>query len=794
MASKKALLLDDDGDEAHPPALAVNTSYAKRFEHNKKREELHRLQAKHPELARKLEQQALRAGGRVAGAEGDTSEDSSSDEEEDDGAIPESTEAKIFETLLRIRSKDPAIYDPATRFFEPEDEGEGKAQEAGGAGGSQQKGSKPLYLKDVLAKQALEGAGLESGEEEEEEEGVRGRVGESRPARAYDQEQEALRRSFLSIAQEAVEGEAPEDAGFGGVLRPRAKAMAAGKQEQEEGEEEGGGGPAAAGGGKGSGKGRKAAPLKKLVDAYFSGQAGPPGAAAGGPVVDPEADRFLRDYILGRGWVDVEEGGAVPAYEEVVGDDDEDEEYLQQADRFEAAYNFRFEEPGSAAVVSHPRNVEGTVRRPDERRKNARQARKERQAQAAAEQAEEVKRLKNLKKEEIEQRLRLIAKVAGAKDAVPDGLDADATAEPAAGGRPGARKSGKKDKRGALRLDPRLLEGEFDPEAWDRQMAEAFGDDYYADEDEELEDLFGEAAQKEEGTEGVQGLSAGAKSGQPSKSEAAAAAARAELSRLLSEYYRLDYEGMAGGIKTRFKYKEVPASSFGLNVDEILAHDDKELNQVAGLKRLAPYREDGRPTGIKERPNYKALQALRAAGPEEVGGRQSGKNRSPAPNRRSGSESHAAGAAASQRGNGKHDRHKMARQQLHPPASHQAPHSASPQAAHTEPTANGKEAKQHGRQHAIDPEAARKASYAKLSLHKPGGKHVADASDKKRKAESAEPRGASGGDGTVSASKKAKHFPESEVGTSVELPSTKAAKKNWKRAQKRQAARAGSGS
>ena len=44
-----------------------------------------------------------------------------------------------------------------------------------------------------------------------------------------------------------------------------------------------------------------------------------------------------------QGWVDAEEA-EVPSYEEIVGaHDDEDEAYDDQADQFEAAYNFRFE-------------------------------------------------------------------------------------------------------------------------------------------------------------------------------------------------------------------------------------------------------------------------------------------------------------------------------------------------------------------------------------------------------------------------------------------------------------------
>lgn len=51
---------------------------------------------------------------------------------------------------------------------------------------------------------------------------------------------------------------------------------------------------------------------------------------------------------------------------------------------------------------------------------------------------------------------------------------------------------------------------------------------------------------------------------------------------------------------------QVPATTYGLNILEILAAPEKELNQVVGMKKLAPYREDG---GIV-RPNYSKLRDL----------------------------------------------------------------------------------------------------------------------------------------------------------------------------------------
>ncbi|KAL0928347.1 hypothetical protein M5K25_000224 [Dendrobium thyrsiflorum] len=54
---------------------------------------------------------------------------------------------------------------------------------------------------------------------------------------------------------------------------------------------------------------------------------------------------------------------------------------------------------------------------------------------------------------------------------------------------------------------------------------------------------------------------------------------KVELDKELDEYYKLDYKGNIGDLKTRFKYRFIPADSYGLQTEEILIANAKDLNQ-----------------------------------------------------------------------------------------------------------------------------------------------------------------------------------------------------------------------
>ncbi|TKX23539.1 hypothetical protein C1H76_4051 [Elsinoe australis] len=191
--SKRAKLLSDDessssSDEAGGVALTngsglkINEEYAKRFEHNKKREERHRLEEKY------------KKSGKAMPGDDDSESESSSEEEDDAGdLVTGELDNEIQATLQALRAKDPRIYDKNAKFYKPIEETVPQTEE---------KKDKPMYLKDYHRQNLLNGT--LNGDDAD---------GEIAP-RTYDQEQDAIRADLVSQMHAAASDDDSDDDGF----------------------------------------------------------------------------------------------------------------------------------------------------------------------------------------------------------------------------------------------------------------------------------------------------------------------------------------------------------------------------------------------------------------------------------------------------------------------------------------------------------------------------------------------------------------------------------------------------
>lgn len=543
--------------------LRLNKEFAARFEAAERR---------------KLLQSA--PAGLLQENDADAESDSSTSEEEDDlgELLTKGIDRRVRETLDAIRSKDPRIYDKNTRFFtedetlvsntfdkddresEQSDDHESDVDStdepvagwdaiAKAAKAAAQK----LTIKDYVRESLLNHGTLSDGDDDDEDD-------TTRPD--YDHERDEVTQAAFKIPSRK-----PHNGDAVGSIKQ--KSASVDKESEDELSE--------SDGGFFTRKEKSAAEIEeeeKEFEKFLVKTARKRDEKVGQDILlhsylenetPDEKERFLRDFVLNNGWLNRNAGSAptiddysveidLPAKAENDSDnedgDDGYENFDEKADAFEAAYNFRFEEPGSNKVASHSREVVGSLRRPDERRKKARRARLERKLLEKATKAEELKQLKNAKKREIEARLLAIREAAGDDNVDFNGLD---------------------------------LDGDFDSDKFDRQMQERFGDDYYSRNDDNMLDMDSDGGATVTEAE----LSRKNRSKQTNETNDGE---KDNVNSLMDEYYKLDYEDIIGGTPVRFKYKQVEPESFNLSTDEILSLDDKELNRMVSVKFLAPYR------------------------------------------------------------------------------------------------------------------------------------------------------------------------------------------------------------
>ncbi|KIX04685.1 uncharacterized protein Z518_05555 [Rhinocladiella mackenziei CBS 650.93] len=506
---------EDGGAEVQTGELTVNESFARRFEHNKKREELQRLEEKLGKSTRKRKRDDDTDSGEDSGS------DTSTSESEDEGELAtETLDSEIMATIHAIRSKDPRVYDKSTKFY-TEGEENGSPQ-------SKTRKEKPMHLQDYHRQNLLNGNDV--AEEDD-----------SAPL-TYHQEQEQLKKSIvgeINAAAAVGSGSEEDDQDDNTFLVTQ----------------------------------RREEPVKSEVALDVEN-------------ADKDPETFLSNFMVSRAWAAPTESNLHPF-------ESDDEEEERRADEFEEAYNLRFEDPAKSneKLRSHARDMatKYSVRReeanPRQRKREAEKAKKEAEKQ---QRKEEKARLRKLKIEELEEKVQKIKRAAGmrTKDIRPEDWS-------------------------------RFVDDDWDDAKWEEEMQKRFGEQYYAevdvdseedetsgtkrkvrkpkfDDDIDINDIvpdFGDG-EKADLSLSDEDTSVKRRKGKKLKEEKKrdARKERRIIERLVDEQLHLELHDSLPK-KVGFRYRETSPKSFGLTARDILMADDRQLNEFAGLKKLASFRD-----------------------------------------------------------------------------------------------------------------------------------------------------------------------------------------------------------
>lgn len=518
-------------------------------------------------------------GAEASGSEGSISE---SEDEDDEGFLAtEALDAEISATLQAIRAKDPRLYDEKTTFYSQiDDENEDGTPNI-------EKKEKPMYLRDYHRKNLLEGNTGEDGAED--------------TPKTYAEDQQDLKSSIVKEMHAAA-----NDGNLGSTK---------GDDDGEDEEEEDGGFLIP----KNTPK-TGSASQQVNVDVDTANQ-------------DPE--QFLSSFMARRAWV----SGPSSRFQPFESDDEEED---RRAEAFEEAYNFRFEDPKSAneKLLSHARDAAAkySVRREEPNsRKKVRDLQRARKDAEIKEREDEIARLRKLKVEEVAEKVKKIKEAAGLKGAAISENDW-----------------------------AKLLESDWDDDRWEAEMNERFGQSYYAerdveggdngeginsktskkvkkpkwDDDIDIKDLIpefddGDENEKPAFTLSDEDIDPEAIDDQVEndvvvdESKRGPIKARTEKARRMQERQdrkkeakkerrkieqivdeKFNFEDALPPSKSKhagqFRYRDTSPLSHGLTARDILMASDSQLNQYAGLKKMATFRDAEKKKKDKKRLGKKA--------------------------------------------------------------------------------------------------------------------------------------------------------------------------------------------
>ncbi|KAI0512663.1 KRI1-like family C-terminal-domain-containing protein [Xylaria bambusicola] len=567
-AKNKALFDDSESDSDGGANLKINDAYAKRFEHNKKREELHRLEEKY---------KSNRSNGdNSKSREEDQDDESSSDETEDDDGFlaTEELDAQISATLQAIKSKDPRLYDGKSTFYTPIEEDSSKPA------ASKETKEKPVFLQDYHRERFLRG---DIGADDEDQ--------EVQP-QTYTQEQDSLKKSLQNEIQAQLNAAGSEDGSDedGDFMKAKKGAKAASSNGVHP---------------------SRAAKIKVPVPDVKE--------------ADKDPELFLSNFMASRAWAQGEGSG----WQSLESDEDEDEKADEWEAAYNM--RFEDPSKSNEVLRSYARDVTTSVsvRREEKTgRKRQRELEKERKELEKKQQKEERARLRRLKLEEAEGKLATIKKAAGLRGKVLKDEEWQKLLEGAwendeweqemnkffndeyyAEGDEGsddedAAKGSNKVKKPKWDddIDIKHIIPDFDEE--ERQKF-TLTDDEAVEEGVEEDDEDVPAAKRQKTTK--------ERKKERLASQKDARKERAKLEALVDAQMDLeDPEILNGATSSKntglssFGYMETKPEAFGLTTRDILMASDADLNSFVGLKKLAHWRDPEKQSKDRKRLGKKA--------------------------------------------------------------------------------------------------------------------------------------------------------------------------------------------
>ena len=529
------LLGGDSSESEGEERLNLDNDYAAKYDNWRGKEHMQRLKDKY--------------GDQVPDNQEEEDDDSSSEEEDDDAEeLTPDVEKAFFSTMASLKRKDPALYDGKTTFFKAKDVPELIKKPT-------QLKEEKITIADMERKIMLEKDGEYEDENEDEE------PPDNNGSLSYNEELKSIKAKFQKELNSEDENE--------DFLTERKKTKEVTQQEDDDYK-------------------LWLAGQNSNVDETVKEKMGGLRDYWNEEKLD-DGEKFLKDYLLNKRYLDKDDDGYVPSYDEIVHDSDddlsEDERNVEKQEEFEHKFNFRFEEPDEEFIKRYPRTVKDSLRREDDKRKVKRKDVEERKKQEKETKKEEIRMLKNMKKKEIMDKIAKIRMLTGNEE---------------------------------LEMDEDDIEGDFDPVKYDKKMQDIFKnydentqDDEkptFSDLDDDFDDEnYGEDFEDWDNWTGASSGDAGSNGTEPHcedeefnmdcdfdkedhvkelvestkrkkgrrKSKFSQALEKSSdkpvfdpndktFSEYVDEYYQLDAEDHIGDIACRFRYRNVQQNDFGL--------------------------------------------------------------------------------------------------------------------------------------------------------------------------------------------------------------------------------------